>query len=63
VTLSHTKIFVLTVTGDVFCHILLEKRHSLAPPVQNFFEREEMSAGTETCFSRPVSDLSLISEA
>ena len=40
VTLSHTKMFVLTC--DVFCHILPEKRHILAPPVQNFFEREEM---------------------
>jgi len=27
---------------DVFCHILPEKHHILAPPVQNFFEREEM---------------------
>ena len=40
VTLSHTKIFFLTC--DVFCHILPEKRHILAPPVQNFVEREEM---------------------
>jgi len=39
-TLSHTKIFF--VTCDVFCHILPEKRHILAPPVQTFFEREEM---------------------
>jgi len=29
-------------TCDVFCHILSENRHILAPPVQNFFEREEM---------------------
>jgi len=40
VTLSHTKIFFLPC--DVFCHILPEKRHILATPVQNFFEREEM---------------------
>jgi len=33
------KIFL---TCDVFCHILTEKRHILAPLVQNFFEREEM---------------------
>ena len=29
-------------TCDVFCHILPEKCHILALPVQNFFEREEM---------------------
>ena len=29
-------------TWEVFCHILSEHRHVLAPPVQNFFEREEM---------------------
>jgi len=40
VTLSHTNFFLLTC--DVFCHILPGKRHILAPPVQNFFEREEM---------------------
>jgi len=41
VMLSHTKIFFLTC--DVFfCQILPEKSHILAPPVQNFFEREEM---------------------
>jgi len=36
---ENTKFFL---TCDVFCHILPEKRHILAPPVQNFFEREEM---------------------
>jgi len=63
VTLSHTKIFFLTC--DVFCHILPEKRHILAPPVQNFLKRGKCddSAGTETFLSLPVSDLSLISEA
>jgi len=40
VTLSHTKIFFLTC--EVFCHILPKKCHILVPPVQNFFEREEM---------------------
>ena len=40
VTISHTKILFLTC--DVFGHILPEKCHILAPPVQNFFEREEM---------------------
>jgi len=63
VTLSHTKISFLTC--DVFCHILPEKRHNLAPPVKNFFNGKKCddSAGTETCFSLAVSDVSLISEA
>jgi len=29
-------------TCDIFCHILPEKRHILAPPVPNFLKREEM---------------------
>ena len=37
--LAHENIFW---TSDFFCHILPEKRHILAPPVQNIFEREEM---------------------
>jgi len=37
--LAHENIFL---TCDVFCHILPEKLHILAPPVKNFFEREEM---------------------
>ena len=37
--LAHENMFL---TCDVFCHILPGKRHILAPPVQNFFEREEM---------------------
>jgi len=37
--LAHQIFFI---TFDVFGHILPEKRHILAPPVQNFFEREEM---------------------
>jgi len=40
VPLQHTKMFCLTC--DVICHILSEKRHILAPPVQKFFEQEEM---------------------
>ena len=41
-----------------------KKRHILAPPVQNFLNVKKCddSAGTETCFSLPVSDLSLISK-
>ena len=30
------------ISCDVFCHILPEKRHILSPPVQNFFEQEEI---------------------
>ena len=61
-TLSHTKIFF--VSSDVFCYI---------PKNVTFWPRRykknlngkkcDDSAGTETCFSLPVSDLSLISEA
>jgi len=40
VTLSHTKVFFSTC--DFFRHILPEKRHILAPPVQKNFEKEEM---------------------
>jgi len=40
VTLSHTKILFLS--GDAFGHILPDERHILAPPVQKYFEREEM---------------------
>jgi len=61
VMLSHTKIYFLTC--DVFCHILPEKRHIVAPPVQKKFEECDDSAGTGTWFSLPVSNLSLISEA
>jgi len=37
--LAHENIFL---TCDVFCRILPDKRHILAPPVQNVFEQEEM---------------------
>jgi len=37
--LAHENIFL---TCDDFCHILPEKRHILALPVQKNFEREEM---------------------
>jgi len=37
--LAHENMFL---TCDVFCHIPSEKRHFLALPVQNFFEREEI---------------------
>ena len=39
VFLAHEFLFL---TCDIFCHILPEELHILAPPVQNFFEREEM---------------------
>ena len=60
--LAHEFIFL---TGDVSCHNLPEKRHILAPPVQIFLNGKKCddSAGTETCFSLPVLDLSIISEA
>ena len=63
VTLSHTKICF--VTCDVFCHILPQKRHILAPLVQKKLngKKYDDSAGTETYFSLPVSDFVLISEA
>jgi len=59
VTLSLTKIFFLTC--DVFCRILPDKLHILAPPVQNVFwtGRNVTIPGTETSFSLPLSDLSL----
>jgi len=52
-------------TGDVFYHFFPEQRHFLAPLVQIFLngKKYDDSAGTETCFPFPVSDLSLISEA
>jgi len=60
--LAHENTFL---TCDVFCHILPEKRHILAPLVQFFFEREEMwRFGWDwNIFFLPVSDLSIISEA
>ena len=63
VMLSYTKIFF--VICDVFCHILPQKCHILVPPVQIFLNGKKCddSAGTETCFSLPVLDLSIISEA
>jgi len=33
---------IFSLTCDIFGHILPEKRHIFAPPVQNFFEWEEM---------------------
>jgi len=63
VTLSHTKIFFLNC--DVFGDIISEKRHILARRNTTFWNGKKCddSAGTETCVSLPVSDLSLISEA
>jgi len=60
--LAHDNLFL---TVNVFCHILPEKRHILAPPVQIFLNGKkcENSAGTGLCCSLPISDLSLISEA
>jgi len=60
--LAHENIFL---TCDVFNHILPEKRHILAPPVQNFLNGKKCddSAGTQKFFSLPVSYLSRISEA
>ena len=62
-TLSQMKFIFWT--RDVFCRILPEKRHILAPPVQKKLNGKKCddSAGTETCCSLPVSDLSIISEA
>jgi len=59
VTLSNMKIYFLACY--VFCHFLPEKRHFLAPPVQNGKKCDD-SAGTETRFSLPVSDKSDKSE-
>ena len=56
VTLSHTKILFLTC--DVFCHTTFWPRRY--KKILNGKKCDD-SAGTETCFSLPVSDLSLIS--
>jgi len=60
--LAHEFFFL---TCHIFGHILFEKRHILAPLVQKFLNGKKCddSAGTETCFSLLVSDLSLITKA
>jgi len=63
VTLSHTKILFLTC--DVFCLSFPTNVTFWSRRYKNFLNGRKCddSTGTETCFSLPVSGLSLISEA